>query len=70
MTFTSIRNVKSCLASSSFPSPIFRMIAALPPVASMEETAVTSCMTGAARLIAESASVPMRFDTKSPSTIV
>ena len=65
-----IRNVKSSFASWFFCSPIFFIITALPPVASMVETAVTSWMTGAVRLIAESASVPIRFDTNRPSTMV
>ena len=70
MTFTKIRNVKSSFASSAFCSPIFFMMTALPPVASMVEIAVTSWMTGAVRLTAERASVPIRFDTNRPSTIV
>ena len=46
------------------------MITALPLVASMVETAVTREITGAVRLIAERAFVPMSLDTKSPSTMV
>ena len=69
-TFTRIRNVKSSFASSLLCSPIFFMITALPPVASMVEIAVTSWMIGAVRLIADNASVPIRFDTNNPSTIV
>ena len=69
-TFTRIRKVKSSLASCACRSPIFFIITALPPVASMVEIAVTNCITGAVRLMADSASVPIRLDTNSPSTIV
>ena len=69
-TFTRIRDVKSSFASSVLCSPIFLIITALPPVASMVEMAVTSWITGAVRLIAERAPVPIRFDTNRPSTIV
>ena len=46
------------------------MTTALPPVASMPDTAVMSPIAGAVRLMADRASVPMRLDTNSPSTIV
>ena len=69
-TLTRMRKVKSSRASSGRPSPIFRIITALPPVASMVETAVTSWITGAVRLMAERASVPIRLDTNRPSTMV
>ena len=69
-TLTRIRRVKSSLASRRFPSPIFFIMTALPPVASMVDTAVTSWITGAVRLMADRALEPMRFDTKRPSTIV
>ena len=58
-TFTRIRDVKSSFASSVLCSPIFLIITALPPVASMVEMAVTSWITGAVRLIAERAPVPI-----------
>ena len=41
-TLTRMRKVKSSRASSGFCSPIFFMMAALPPVASMVEMAVTN----------------------------
>ena len=69
-TFTAIRKVKSSLASWAFCCPAFRMMTALPPVASMVEMAVTSEITGAVRLTADKASVPMRLDTNRPSTMV
>ena len=49
---------------------IFRMMTALPPAASMVEMAVTSWITGAVKLMAERALVPIRFETNRPSTIV
>ena len=69
-TFTRIRDVKSSVASRCFCSPIFFIMTAVPPVASMVEIAVTSWMTGAVRLMADNASVPMKFETNSPSTMV
>ena len=69
-TFTRIRNVKSSCASLLLCSPIFFMITALPPVASIVEIAVTSWITGAVKLIADNAFVPIKLETNRPSTIV
>ena len=65
-----ISRVKSCRASSSRPSPIFFITTALPPVASIPDTAVMSPMAGAVRLMADRAAVPMRLETNRPSTMV
>ena len=65
-----ISRVKSCRASCSRRSPIFFITTALPPVASIPDTAVISPMAGAVRLMADRAEVPMRLDTNSPSTMV
>ena len=60
----------SCLLYTSFFSPAFFMITALPPVAIMVEIAVTKEMIGADKLIADKAFVPIRLETNKPSTIV
>ena len=70
ITLTMIKNVKSSLASLVFCSPIFFIMAALPPVASMVEIAVANAMIGAVKLTADKASVPIQFETNKPSTSV
>ena len=62
--------MKSWQASGSRPSPIFFITTALPPAASIPDTAVIRPMAGAVRLMADRASVPIRLETNSPSTMV
>ena len=65
-----ISRVKSSRASCTWPAPIFFITTALPPVASIPDTAVIRPMAGAVRLMADRAAVPMRLETKRPSTMV
>ena len=62
--------VRASLARSSFPSPRYLLIMALPPVPSMVAMAMATLMTGYTIFSEDRALLPRKRETKMPSTMV